>query len=532
MKIDLIIKNGIIIDGTGKSRYESDIGITDGKIVKIGKNIGSSDVELYAKNLIVSPGVIDIHGHSDATVYLNPSFESKIFQGITTEVWGNCGRSFAPILNGENREIVKKMLSNNIGAENLDTNWDSFREYLRSLPDLGMNIVPLIGHGILRANVMGNSDKEPTDKEMEKMKVLLKECLDMGAYGMSTGLEYIPAYFSTENELVELCEVLAKHDAFYSTHIRNENENLWASINEALIISKKSGCPVQISHLKLEGSNNWGKTERLLDCLVEAKNNGIHVTWDVYPYTAWRGSLKDLLPIGKMMNENLTEIPKNSGYGKRLREEITQRMKCCGSSWNKIVIAHAPKSYGVIGKNIQEIAEENKEDVLDTFFRILLENGSEVKVLGHDMNIEDVKFFLKHPDTIIVSDSHAITYEGPLSEGSPHPRCCGSIPKVLRYAREGLFSFEEAIRKMTSLPADRIGLMNRGRIKVGAAADLMIFNPNTVRDNATYENPVQRPIGIDYVFVNGHLVINKGVHSGALKGKMLKPNHRSIGIVV
>ena len=524
MKIDLIIKNGIIIDGTGKSRYESDIGITDGKIVKIGKNIGSSDVELYAKNLIVSPGIIDIHGHSDATVYLNPSFESKIFQGITTEVWGNCGRSFAPILNGENREIVKKMLSTNIGAENLDMNWDSFREYLRSLPDLGMNIVPLIGHGILRANIMGNSDKEPTDKEMEKMKVLLKECLDMGAYGMSTGLEYAPEYFSTENELVELCEVLAKHDAFYSTHIRNENENLWASINEALIISKKSGCPVQISHLKLEGSNNWGKTERLLDCLAEAKNNGVYVTWDVYPYTAWRGSLKDLLPIGKMMNENLTEIPKNSGSGKRLREEITQRMKCCGSSWNKIVIAHAPKSYGVIGKNIQEIAEENKEDVLDTFFRILLENGSEVKVLGHDMNLEDVKFFLKHPDTIIVSDSHAITYEGPLSEGSPHPRCCGSIPKVLRYAREGLFSFEEAIRKMTSLPADRIGLTNRGRIKVGAAADLMIFNPNTVMDNATYENPVQRPTGIDYVLINGHLIINKGVHSGALKGEMLKPH--------
>jgi len=207
--------------------------------------------------------------------------------------------------------------------------------------------------------------------------------------------------------------------------------------------------------------------------LAEAKNNGVHVTWDVYPYTAWGGSLKDLLPIGGRTNENLAEIPKNSKSGKKIREEITQRMKYNGSSWNKIVVAHASKSYGVAGKNIQEIAEENKEDVLDTFFRILLENGGDVKIIGHDVNPEDMKFLLKHPDTIISTDSRAITYEGPLSKGSPHPRYCGSIPKVLRYAREGLFSFEEAIRKMTSLPADRIGLKDRGRIKAGAAADLM-----------------------------------------------------------
>ena len=259
--------------------------------------------------------------------------------------------------------------------------------------------------------------------------------------------------------------------------------------------------------------------------LTEAKNNGVNVTWDVYPYTAWGGSLEDLLPTGEMTNGTLTEMPKNDKYGKKLRQEITQGMKHRGSSWNNIVIANASKSHGIIGKNIQKIAEEYKEDVLDTFFRILLENRDDVlKIIGHDMNKEDVKSLLKHPDTIIATDSHAITYKGPLSKGNPHPRYCGSIPKILRYAREGLFSFEEAIRKMTSLPADRIGLTNRGRIKIGAAADLMVFNPNTVRDNATYENPVQRPTGIDYVLVNGYLVINKGVHTGALKGKMLKSN--------
>jgi N-acyl-D-aspartate/D-glutamate deacylase len=298
---------------------------------------------------------------------------------------------------------------------------------------------------------------------------------------------------------------------------------LWDSIDEALIISKRSGCPVQISHLKLAGSNNWGKTEHLLARLAEAKNNGVQVTWNVYPYAAWGGSLKDLLPTSEMTNENLTEIPQNSEFGKKLREEIVQGMEYRGSSWNRIVIARASKSCGVVGKNIQEIVKENKKDVLDTFFRILLENEY-VKIIGHDMNPEDMKFLLKHPDTIIVTDSRAIKYEGPLSEGSSHPRYCGSIPKVLRYAREGLFSLEEAVRKMTSLPADRIGLMNRGRIKVGMAADLMIFNPSTVSDNATYENPVQRPTGIDYVFVNGYLVINKGVHTGVLRGEMLKPN--------
>ena len=524
MRFDLVIKNGTIIDGTGKHRYKSDIGITDGKIVEIGNNIEPSDLEICAKNLIVAPGIIDIHGHSDATVYLNPSFESKIFQGITTEIWGNCGESFVPIPNRKNREIVKKMLSTNLGAENLDMKWNSFQEYLKKLPDLGINVVPLIGHNTLRANVMGKSNKEPTDKEMEKMKVLLKECLDMGAYGMSTGLEYVPGCFSTKNELTELCEVLAKYGAFYSTHIRNEDKNLWASINEALIISKKSGCPVQISHLKLAGINNWKKAECLLACLAKAKNNGVHVTWDVYPYTAWGGSFGFLFPSGEVTHENLVDISKNNKFKKNLWKKITKGMKDRGSSWNKIVITHAPKSYGVAGKNIQEIAKENEEEILDTFFRILLENEGNVKIVGHDMNSEDVKFLLKHPDTIIATDSHALTYERFLSKGNPHPRHYGSIPKVLRYAREGLFSFEEAIRKMTSLPADRIGLINRGRIKIGMAADLIIFNPNTVKDNATYENPVQRPTGIDYVFVNGHLVINKGVHTGTLKGEMLKSN--------
>ena len=223
MSLDYVITNGTIIDGTGKDRYEADIRIADGKIAEIDKNIRSVDSKICANNLIVAPGVIDIHGHSNATVYQNPSFESKIFQGITTEVWGNCGQSFAPILNGKNRETVKKLLSASLGAENLNMEWSSFREYLKHLPKLGMNVLPLIGHGILRTNILGKSDQAPTKIEMKTMTELLEECLDMGAYGMSTGLEYSPGSFSTKNELIELCKVLAKYNAFYSTHIRNED---------------------------------------------------------------------------------------------------------------------------------------------------------------------------------------------------------------------------------------------------------------------------------------------------------------------
>lgn len=264
-----------------------------------------------------------------------------------------------------------------------------------------------------------------------------------------------------------------------------------------------------------------GESERLLAYLVNAHKKNIRVTWDVYPYTAWGGSFEDIFPTGTMIQENLAKIPINNEYKKKLKRVIAKEMKLRGSSWDKITITHASKSEEVVGKNIQEIAVKNNEDVLETFFRILLENDGIVKIIGHDMDQEDMKFLLKHPDTVIATDSRAIKYD---TRGKihPHPRYCGSIPKVLRFAREGLFSFEEAIHKMTSLPASIMKLTDRGCIKKGNSADLMIFDPNTVADNATYANPIQPPTGITYVFVNGHLVINKEVHTGVLKGKMLK----------
>jgi N-acyl-D-amino-acid deacylase len=520
--LDIVIINGTLIDGTGKERYKTDIRITDGKIADINKNIGPADIIINAKDLIVAPGVIDIHGHSNATVYMNPSFESKIFQGITTEVWGNCGQSFAPILRGENRETVIEILSASLGAENLNMEWSSFREYLKHLPKLGINVLPLIGHAIIRTNILGRSNRKPTKKEMKSMIKLLEECLEMGAYGMSTGLEYSPGSFSTKDELIQLCKVLVKYNAFYSTHIRNEDKNLWTSIDEALEVCERSGCPVHIAHLKLAGMNNWGQSKRLLNYLSDAHKKGLAVTWDVYPYTAWGGGFEDLFPAFEKVHDKLAKMSPNSELKKKLKREITQEMKLRGSSWDKITITHALKSHGVSGKNIREIAVENNEDVLDTFFRILLENNGNVKIIGHDMTHEDMKLLLKHPDTIIATDSRAITYDSISEQRHPHPRYCGSIPKILRFARESLFSFEEAIRKMTSLPADRMKLWNRGRIEKGKNADLMIFDPNTVNDNATYENPVQPPTGIDYVIVNGYLVIYEGVHTGNLKGKLLK----------
>ncbi len=521
---DIVIKNGTIIDGSGKERYTADIQIGGGKILNIKNNIKNGDINIDATGLMVSPGVIDIHGHSNATVYMNPSFESKIFQGITTEVWGNCGQSFAPILRGKNRETVKNILSSSLGAKNLDMTWSSFTEYLNHLPELGINVLPLIGHKIIRANIMGTSDLEPTKNELGAMKVLLEDCVKMGAYGMSTGLEYFPGSASTKNELIELCKVLVKHNAFYATHIRNEDRGLWASIDEALEVSEKSGCPVHIAHLKLAGRNNWGESKRLLNYLDDSHKKGLQVTWDVYPYTTWAGSFEDLFPAFKTIHGKLTEISQNASLKKKLKNEITEEMRLRGSSWDKITITHALKSRDVSGKSIQEIALKNNEEVLDTFFRLLIENDGDVKIVGHDMIHEDMKYLLKHPNTIIATDSRAITYKSAAGKNHPHPRYCGSIPKVLRFAREGLFSFEEAIRKMTSLPADRMILRERGRIEIGKIADLMIFDPNTVTDNATYENPVQRPTGITHVLVNGHLVIKNGEHTGNLKGIILKQN--------
>ncbi len=519
---DLVIAGGTIIDGTGRGRYEADIRIDGEKIAEIGSKISNADAVIQAEGLIVAPGVIDIHGHSNATVYKNPSFESKIFQGITTEVWGNCGQSFAPILEGENRETVENILSASLGAEDLNMEWSTFQEYLNHLPRLGMNVLPLIGHSILRTNIMGKSEEAATEREMNQMVLLLEDCLEMGAYGMSTGLEYFPGTFSTRQELIELCKILVRYDAFYSTHIRNEDRGLWEAIDEALQVSEESGCPVHISHLKLAGRNNWGESQRLMNYLTDAHDRGLNVTWDVYPYTAWGGGFEDIFPNCENDRERLAGIAQDPELEQRAKREIAEELKLRGSSWNKITITHASKSTGVEGKNIEEIARECKEDVLDTFIRILIENDGVVKIIGHDMNQEDMKSLLKHSDTIIATDSRAIAFDSTATNRHPHPRYCGSIPKVLRFAREGLFSYEEALRKMTSLPADRMKLWNRGRIEEGKSADLMIFDPDEVKDKATYEDPVQPPEGIVHVIVNGELVISDGVHTGKLVGRMLK----------
>jgi N-acyl-D-amino-acid deacylase len=525
---ELVIADGTIVDGTGKERYEGDIRIAGGIITEIGGKISRGKEVIDAKGLIVSPGVIDIHGHSNATVYKNPSFESKIFQGITTEVWGNCGQSFAPILGGENKETVKNILSASLGAEDLNMEWSTFQEYLNHLPRLGMNVLPLIGHSILRTNIMGKSERAPSESEMAQMISLLEDCLKMGAYGMSTGLEYFPGTFSTKRELVELCKVLSRYEAFYSTHIRNEDRGLWESIDEALQVSEESGCPVHISHLKLAGRNNWGESQRLMNYLTDAHDRGIAVTWDVYPYTAWGGGFEDIFPNCENDRERLAGIAQDPELEQRIKKEIAEELKLRGSSWDKITINHAAKSTGVQGKNIKEIARECKEDVLDTFIRILIENDGVVKIIGHDMNQDDMKYLLKHSDTIIATDSRAITFDSAAANRYPHPRYCGSIPKVLRFAREGLFSYEEAIRKMTSLPADRVKLWNRGRIEKGKFADLMIFDPDEVTDRATYEDPVQPPAGIVHVLIDGQLVISNGVHTGKLVGQMLKQGRKSV----
>lgn len=533
MEYDLIIKNGYIVDGTGNPWFRADIGINDGKVVKIG-NVDSASgyKKIEVKDLVVSPGFIDIHTHSDFSLIVDPRAESKIRQGVTTEVIGNCGFSAAPM-----RELHRKLLEQYLDPIRfkVELTWSNMGEYLSQLEKQGIapNVASLVGHGTVRIAVMGFDNRSATDEELEDMKALVAQSMEDGSFGMSTGLAYPPACYSDTRELFELSKVVTKYGGIYVSHIRNEADTLIESVKEEIDIGKESIIPIEISHLKAAGKANWGKIKKILKIMYETRESGIDITCDQYPYSASCTFLNAIIPTWAHEGgiEKLIARLKDPKVLRRLVTEIEEGIPgwenpVKGSGWDKIMIVSiaSEKNRVLEGKTIAEIAELRGEDPFDVAFDLLIEENGDVMMVEFAMCEEDVQMVMKAPFIMVGSDGSAVTPRGILGKGKQHPRSYGTFPRILgKYVREDkILTLQEAIRKMTSLPAQRLGLRDRGLIREGMWADITIFNPREIIDKATYTDPHQFPKGIEYVIINGTLTLEKGNYSGILSGKVLK----------
>jgi len=526
---DVIIKRGFLIDGTGAPPWRKDIGVADGVIVKIG-DLSSERAEevIDAEGLFIAPGFIDIHNHSDSSIFVVPTADNYVTQGVTTVVVGNCGYSPAP-LTDNNREFLEyseREFIKEVGR----IPWRSFSEYLARLEALekSLNVAVLVGHGTLRSAVLGVGEVKPSEKQLNEMKDLLAEAMDAGAFGMSSGLIYVPGMFSDTRELIELAKVVSRYGGVYATHMRNEGVELLDAVIEAIQVGLASGVSLELSHVKAAGPPAWGSVAKVLNLIEEYVGRGYDFSADAYPYTASSTSLEALLPawvreggaekmIERLRNPELLSVLRNflSRYG--IPEEGH-------TDWDKIRISYSESHPEVLGKSIDEVSKMWDADPVSAIARLLVEDKGLTGVVIHTMSENDVIKAVSHPLVAIGSDGSVMR----LGEGMPHPRNYGTFPRVIaKYVREAkVLSLPEAIRKMTSLPARKLGLYDRGLLRPGFKADIVVFNYYTIRDEATYENPHSYSTGVEYLLVNGKLVIRGGKHTGAKPGKLLRRTQR------
>ena len=530
---DVLIRHGKIFDGTGNPWFSSDAAIEKGKIAALGDLVSASaDTTIDAKDMVVCPGFIDMHSHSDFVLLTNPLAESKVRQGVTTEVIGNCGLSAAP-LNDLLKEDIR-MTMPMLQEADLELTWSSMGEYMRLLQSKGvaLNVAPLVGNSNIRVFALGFQNRGPNKNELEEMKKVLTEAIEEGAFGMSTGLIYPPSCYANTDEIVELAKVVAHFGGIYTSHIRGEGFTLIDAVKEAIQIGKSANIPVEISHHKASGKANWGKVRQTLRMMEEARERAVDVTCDVYPYTAGSTGLDSILPPNAYEGgvEKLIERLRNPGTRREIKEEMMRTGEEGGPDtlgrpgWDAIMIAYCKGHPDLEGEIIEDIAKKKSVDPFEFVFDLLIEEKASVGIVLFTMCEEDMRYVLSHSLSMIGSDSSARAPYGVLAKGKPHPRTYGTFPRILGlYVREeGILTMENAIRKMTSLPAQKLKLRDRGLIREGMWSDIVIMDPKRVIDQATYQNPHRYPEGIKYVLVNGKVVIENGEHTKALPGRVLR----------
>ncbi|HTS36443.1 MAG TPA: D-aminoacylase [Candidatus Solibacter sp.] len=527
---DIVITNGHIIDGTGSPWYSGDVGIRDGKIAAIGNLSAAARTRtIDAGGKVVAPGFIDMLGQSEETILVDPRLPSKIFQGITSEITGE-GNSAAPL-----NDAIVQSGQKDFDYYKITPDWRTFRQYFARLEKQGMgiNLASYVGATQVRRMVLGDDDKQPTPEQLEQMKSLVRDAMKDGAVGVSTSLEYAPAPYAKTDELIALAAEASKFGGIYATHMRNESDSVLESIDETLRIGREAKIPVEIWHLKVAGKDNWGRMPEVVAKINAARAAGADVSADTYAYTAWYNGFSAFVPpwAHDGGTAKLVERLKDPAMRERIRKDMITPSKDWDNEWQEIPGPDAimigavenPSLLPMQGKRLSEIAKLWNKDPIDALLDFLIQDPSTgVAVFG--MSQPDVTLALQQPWVAVDNDSEGTSPEGILGQAHPHPRAYGTFPRVLgKYVREEkVLTLEDAIRKFSALPAQRMRLTDRGVLKAGMWADVVLFDPTTVRDRATYDNPNQLSEGIEYVLVNGVPVIDQGKMTAALPGKVLR----------
>jgi N-acyl-D-amino-acid deacylase len=516
MAWSLLIAGGTVVDGSGGPPAPADVAVEGDRIVAVGRGLRADAARtIDARGLMVAPGFIDVHSHSDLVYDKCPSAESKVRQGVTTEVVGMCSFSPAPVAPGRAEEV--RQWAGGISTA-MPIAWETFGEYLDHLRRLGpsVNVVQFVGHGALRLATVGTEDRPPTAEEQARMERLLAEAMEAGAFGFSTGLVYAPSLYGSTDELIALARSMRERGGLYCSHVRGEAATLEAAVTEAIRIGEEAGVPVQVSHVKASGRENWGKMDRVLRMIDAARARGLDVTGDVYPYPAGSTKMDNLLPgwmhdggIARLLERLADPAARRRAIQDCLVDGERWRTGSGAMGWDEIMIATCSNPE-LPGLHVAELARRTGRQPAEAMMDLVLEERASVSMIVFSQSEDNVATALGYPHSMIGSDSLSL-HAGPGPHpGKPHPRSYGTFPRVLGvYCRDKrLFSWETAVHKMTGMPAAKLGLHARGLVRSGFAADLALFDPATVADAATFADPHRHPVGIPYVVVNGHVVVD------------------------
>ena len=528
---DVVIVGGHIIDGTGSPWYSGDVGIRDGRIAAIGRLEGAGRKRtIDAAGRVVAPGFIDMLGQSELAMLVDPRLPSKITQGITTEITGE-GDSVAPV-----NEAMLKADAGEYAHLRITPDWRTLREYFGRLErqGMGINLASYVGATSVRRMVLGDADVQPTAAQLDQMRGLVREAMEDGAIGVSSALQYAPAPYARTEELIALAGEAGKFGGIYATHMRSEGDAVLEAIDEAVRIGREGHLPVEIWHLKAAGQRNWGRMPQLVARIEAARAQGVDVSANTYAYTAWFNSFSAFIPpwAHDGGDGKLVARLKDPAARARIRADMLNPKGDWDNEWQEIpgpeaiqiAVVQNQELKPLQGKRLSEVAALWKEDAIDALCDLLIKDGAFTEVAVFGMDEPDVALALKQPWVSVDNDSQGTSPEGLLGEEHPHPRAYGTFPRILRkYVREEhLLTLEDAIRKFTALPAQRMRLTDRGVLKAGMAADVVVFDPAAIRDLATFERPNQLSVGMEYVLVNGVAVIAQGKMTGALPGKVLR----------